>query len=118
MSKISGIEGMTFEDIEREVNEGARFVHYQFAISIILASFRNSSGIKFIRAGESGFLKALPFSLISFVLGWWGIPWGPIYTVQTLFNNARGGIDVTNEVVFELRHAFAAEKQQAAFGQV
>jgi hypothetical protein len=26
------------------------------------------------------------------VLGWWGIPWGPLYTVQSLVRNTRGGI--------------------------
>jgi len=24
-------------------------------------------------------------------LGWWGIPWGPIYTIASLVRNARGG---------------------------
>jgi len=33
------------------------------------------------------------------VLGWWGIPWGPIWTISTIVTNLRGGRDVTNEVV-------------------
>ena len=30
-------------------------------------------------------------SLITLLLGWWGIPWGPIRTVQALYINLRGG---------------------------
>ena len=33
------------------------------------------------------------------VLGWWGIPWGPIWTISTIVTNLRGGRDVTNDVV-------------------
>jgi len=44
----------------------------------------------------------LGFTLLSLVLGWWGIPWGPIYTVQSLWVNAQGGRDVTREVAAAL----------------
>ena len=30
---------------------------------------------------------------------WWGIPWGPIYTVGCLSTNLKGGKDVTDEIV-------------------
>ena len=31
-------------------------------------------------------------------LGWWGVPWGIIYTPLTIFTNLFGGQDVTDEV--------------------
>jgi hypothetical protein len=31
-------------------------------------------------------------------MGWWGIPWGPIRSVQSLWTNLKGGVDVTAEV--------------------
>jgi len=38
------------------------------------------------------------------VLGWWGIPWGPIYTVQVLLNNLRGGVKQTvGDLLAELK---------------
>jgi hypothetical protein len=43
--------------------------------------------------------KGLPFSLISLVAGWWGIPWGPIWTLTTLATNLSGGKDVTREIL-------------------
>jgi hypothetical protein len=37
------------------------------------------------------------------VAGWWGIPWGPIYTVQSLWVNLRGRHDVTPLAATALR---------------
>jgi curved DNA-binding protein CbpA len=30
-------------------------------------------------------------SLVSALFGWWGFPWGPIWTISSIFTNARGG---------------------------
>ena len=42
--------------------------------------------------------RAFPYSLLTLVLGWWGIPWGLIYTPLALMTNFSGGRDVTAEV--------------------
>jgi hypothetical protein len=34
---------------------------------------------------------ALRASLISAILGWWGFPWGPIWTIGSILGNAKGG---------------------------
>lgn len=99
---IKGIEGMTAEQLNLELSAGARFVVFQYCISVIVVSFKRGSTIHFIRAGESAFGKGVLFSLCSLLLGWWGIPWGPIWTISTIFRNSRGGLDVTNEVVRSL----------------
>ena len=39
------------------------------------------------------------YTLISLLLGWWGIPWGPVYTIGSIFNNPTGGKDVTGDVL-------------------
>lgn len=96
---IKNIDGLTNQQISTELAQGAKFVTFQYTISIIVMTFRRSSDIYFIRAGENGTLKGLPFTLLSFVLGWWGIPWGPIYTIGSLVNNLSGGKDVTQEVL-------------------
>jgi hypothetical protein len=51
--------------------------------------------IYFVRAGESRPVKGLSWSLLTLLAGWWGIPWGPIYTVLSLWVNMRGGHDLT-----------------------
>lgn len=99
MAKIQGIEGMSRDELEMQLQMGAKFVVFQYCVSIIVLTFKRGSNIYFIRAGESAVSKGLPYSLLSFLLGWWGIPWGPIYTIQSLVVNFRGGKDVTQQVV-------------------
>ncbi len=75
--------------------DGSRYVVYQYCVSIGILSFKRSSGIKTIRPGQSRVRPGLPYTMISLVVGWWGIPWGPFWTLQTMARNFRGGIDVT-----------------------
>lgn len=103
--KITGIEGMSKAQIDFEVQRGARFVFYQYCISILVLTFKRPSSIYFLRAGESRVAKGLPFSLISLFLGWWGIPWGPIYTIGSFITNFKRGKDVTQEVLQSLQPA-------------
>jgi len=97
--KIVGAEGLSNAQMQEELQRGARFVIYQYAISVVVMSFRRPSNIYFIRAGQRSLTPGLGFSAVSLLLGWWGIPWGPIYTIQSLWNNFSGGRDVTSEVV-------------------
>ena len=103
--RIQGIEGMSPDRLQFEIQRGARLVLYQYAISVLVMSFRRSSDVYFIPAGESAVTKGLPWSLISFVAGWWGIPWGPIFTIQSLVTNFKGGKDVTAELSARLIQA-------------
>ncbi|MEN7547001.1 hypothetical protein AAG747_03730 [Rapidithrix thailandica] len=105
MAAIKGIEDLSTQEINRELEHGAKFVVYQYTISIIIMTFRRSSDIYFIRSGESGISQGLGFSLLSFFLGWWGIPWGPIYTIGSLIKNFQGGKDVTAEVLQSVNQA-------------
>lgn len=106
--KIVGIEGINGQQIAFELERGAKFVIYQYCISILIMTFRRSSDIYFVRAGESAFSKGLGFSLISLLLGWWGIPWGPIYTIGSFITNFGGGKDVTQEVLATIQQGNAA----------
>lgn len=105
MTPIKNTDGLTTEQINRELAHGAKFVIYQYTISIIVMTFRRSSDIYFVRAGESGVLKGLPYTLITFVFGWWGIPWGPIYSIGSLYHNLRGGKNVTGEIISAVNQA-------------
>ena len=96
---IKGIEGMTADQIQREVERGGRFVIFQYCISALVITFRRNSPIYFVRAGESPVGKGLPWTLLTLVPGWWGFPWGLIWTPMALFTNLRGGKDVTAQVM-------------------
>ena len=108
--KVKGLEGITVAQVLSEVDKGAKFVLFQYCISIVVLTFRRSSPVFFIKAGEGTFKHSIGYSLISLFLGWWGIPWGPIYTVGSIINNMNGGKDVTNEIMASFRKP-AVEKQ-------
>src|SRR5438128_599487 len=90
---------MSVHELHDEVNRGGKFVIYTYCVSIIIMSFKRSSSIYFIRKDQNAFVKGLPWTATSLVFGWWGIPWGVIYTVGTVANNIGGGKNVTEEVM-------------------
>jgi hypothetical protein len=96
--RIHGIDQLSLADLEEELLAGGRFVFFEYCISLIVVSLRRPSGIYFLRGHQNGLLRGLPFTLISLLLGWWGLPWGVIYTPLTLLTNLSGGQDVTEEV--------------------
>lgn len=100
---IQGLGNMTEAELHEEVQKGGRFVVFSYCISILIMTFRRSSEVHFIRAGEGTFGKSLPYTALSLALGWWGIPWGFIYTPMALFQNLSGGKDVTREVLSSLQ---------------
>jgi hypothetical protein len=97
--KIKNIEGLTAQQLQREVESGGKFVVYQYTISIVVMTFKNASDIYFVRSGEQAWVKGLPYTVLTLLMGWWGIPWGPIYSVGSLYRNLSGGHDVTQEIL-------------------
>ncbi len=100
--QVIGVAGLTEDDLALEVENGGRFVMYRYCVSVVVMTFHRNSSIYFVRGGQSGAGNALKYSAVSCVLGWWGLPWGPIFTLASLFTNIRGGIDVTSTVLGEL----------------
>ena len=98
MADIKGITGMSPNEISFELNRGAKFVRYRYCFSAVVVTMTHSTDIYLVRPEESRLTKSLPWSLLTLVAGWWGIPWGPIRSVQTLWINFRGGEDVTTQV--------------------
>jgi|SRR5918996_4324098 hypothetical protein len=104
MTKIVGLEDIKSDgELQLEIQQGGKFVMYQYCISILILTFKRSSNIYFLRHEENPLIKGLPFTLLSLALGWWGIPWGPIYTVQSVWMNFQGGKDVTQEILTSMR---------------
>src|SRR5437899_10562020 len=96
--KINGIQGLTGSQLDFELQRGAKFVLYQYCVSILVLTFKRPSNIYFRKSGESTVTKGLPFTLLSLVAGWWGILWGPIHTIQVVYNNIKDATDATNGV--------------------
>ena len=72
--------------------EPTRVVQFSYCISLVVISFSRYSDPITIRPGESAFSKGLPYTLLTLALGWWGIPFGPIFSIMALYKNLTGGV--------------------------
>ena len=97
--QINGIDGMEIPEIKNEIERGGRFVIFTYTISFIILTFKRPSEIYFIKHGENSTPYSIKYTLATVFLGWWGFPWGPIYSVMSLCANISGGKDVTKEVL-------------------
>ena len=72
-----------------------RYVVFAYTISIVFLTFKRYSDPVLIRPGESVIAKGMPYTLLTLALGWWGVPFGPIFTIWTLYINlVKGGEEV------------------------
>ena len=101
--KIIGIDGMTPDQLEFELNRGGKFIIFDYCVSGFIMTIRRSSDVYFIKSDQRRFFKGISYTLVTLLFGWWGIPWGPIYTIISLIVNISGGKDVTDSVVASLQ---------------
>jgi hypothetical protein len=113
--RIRGLEGLSQTELERELAAGGRLVFYEYCISLIVISLRRPSDVYFLRAGNRGLARGLPYTLVSLLLGWWGVPWGLIYTPLTVVTNLSGGCDVTAQVRSWLQSCASQPAEKASF---
>jgi hypothetical protein len=72
-------------------DDRGRWVYYEICISFIFVTLRRPTRPVELSPGEWGLLRGLPYALLTLFLGWWGIPWGLIYTPLALWTNLSGG---------------------------
>ena len=95
LSEFVGAEGMTLQEFADEIRRGGKLITYQYCISIGIMTFLRTSKVHLVRCEESVRMKGWEYILISLLVGWWGVPWGFVYTPLAVFNNLHGGADVT-----------------------
>jgi hypothetical protein len=97
--------------IIREVMAGKRYVTYPYVVSILVMSFRRTMGG--VRVVETGAWPVGPLfgaALVSGFFGWWGFPWGLVWTPLILHNLWRGGRDATREILTNIVGAPEAKR--------
>jgi hypothetical protein len=99
---IKNIEGLSVSQIKELINKGGKFVIFPYTISFVIMTLKRSSDVYFIREDENSFKYSYSYVLLNFFIGWWGLPWGPIYTIGALYNHIIGGKDITQAVLSEL----------------
>ena len=97
--KIKNIDGLSAREVQQEGDNGARFIYFAYTLSFAVVTFKRTSDVYMIRKGERRGYRSWPFTLVSFLLGWWGLPFGPKYTIEAIRTNLKGGKDVTDEVM-------------------
>ena len=102
---------MTATEINFELDRGAKFVVFQYCVSILVRTYKRPSKIYFLRPEDNALLKGLSFSVVSLLFGWWGFPYGPIWTIGTIATNFRGGKIITGEVVTSLNAGLSVRAQ-------
>lgn len=95
---IIGLENKSNNEIKELLSNGGKVVYFQYTISMIFLTQKNNSPFFYIAPNESTFSFGVKYLLLSLFFGWWGIPWGPIYTLETLFTTLFGGKEVTKDI--------------------
>ncbi|HSI20107.1 MAG TPA: hypothetical protein VLA04_00055 [Verrucomicrobiae bacterium] len=95
---IIGSAGLTDEEFFSSLHNGTgRVVDYSYTLSAIAVSMGLHSGLHYRRSYLAGVLQSLPYSFVSLFFGWWGFPWGPLFTISALGINLTGGNNKTKE---------------------
>src|SRR5262249_55864341 len=64
---------------------------FQAAVSFVVVSLKFRSRY-YVVGEEATALRGAGFTLCSLLFGWWGVPWGPIFTISSVVSNLRGGV--------------------------
>lgn len=81
---------------------------YQACISFLVATTRFRSPRVVVKSDKSQ-STALIYTAISLLFGWWGFPWGFIYTPQAIYRNLSGGY---RQTIAELLNSVDAEVER------
>ena len=95
---LSLTENRDFSAQEVNPDSADRKVIFEYCISLIAVTLRRTSRPMHIKANQWAWVRGLPYVGISLLFGWWGLPWGLIYTPVTVFANLTGGCDITAQV--------------------
>lgn len=75
---------------EKEMDINMEIVQFETCMSFLFISSRMSSRF-YIKGYHNTKLIGSIYSLIAIIFGWWGLPWGPIYTIKSIVKNTKGG---------------------------
>lgn len=93
-----GLKVENLEELQTMVQlRGGRLIAYSEVVSAIFFSARTYK-VKWVPSLDARWSASLPSSVLSSLLGWWGIS-GPLWTLTALIWNKRGGYDLTSALL-------------------
>ena len=87
----NAVESGTYIYRGHKISKETLLVQYMFAASFIAFSHKTPTRY-YVSGVENTTFVLIVCSLASGILGWWGLPFGPIFTIQALATNFSGGI--------------------------
>jgi hypothetical protein len=96
-------EPTDMEQIRAQVEAGGRFVVYSYCISLIAVALTKLSPAILILSEESHKRHRNKYNLLTALFGWWAFPYGPFRSVEIIRSNNKGGFDVTEDIMLNLR---------------
>lgn len=114
---IKKTAGISLNELYENLRKGGKIVTYGYCVSILAITFRRISSPHYIRSGERLSKYRLGYNIRSLIFGWWGLPWGPIYTIDMIKINFKngGGIDVTDEILIKLNEKYNSSVNDEVF---
>ncbi|MCU4156712.1 hypothetical protein J1N10_12050 [Carboxylicivirga sp. A043] len=99
--KLKLAHDLNLEQLKAKIDAGYRFKVFQYCFSPIFATYFPFSPAFLIKDITDGKAHMKKYNWISAVFGWWGI-YGALYTIRALKLNAKGGLDVTEDVMLNI----------------
>ncbi|VTR97440.1 tetratricopeptide repeat protein [Tuwongella immobilis] len=79
-----------------------RTVQFEYCISLGIVTLQCQSEPIHLAPGERAFWRSLPYQFVNGLLGWWGVPWGPLLTLRAMACNLFGGIRLAGLILLAL----------------
>ncbi|WP_075344369.1 hypothetical protein [Tenacibaculum agarivorans] len=98
--KLKNVDDLNMQSLQKRIDNGYRFVVYQYSISLIAGNIFTVSPAYLLKKEDTK-KHTLKYNLLSSILGWWSLN-GVTNTLKSLKTNSRGGIDVTEDIILNL----------------
>jgi hypothetical protein len=117
--KIKHTAGISLNEFYNDLENGGRIIIYGYCVSIVAKTFRLTSSPYFIKPGEKYSKYRMSYTIYSLLFGWWGLPWGPIYTIDMIRINYKngGGVDTTDELLDKIKQKYPDTKSREVLAE-
>jgi DnaJ domain len=72
-----------------------------YVVSLLFVTYRK--GASGLWCQRCRIMESAKWTGVSGIVGWWSFPWGPVYTIQALFVNGKGGVQPRSQNAAILR---------------
>jgi len=117
IENLDGVQNGTATYRGLPVTRETMTTQFHAVFSCLVATFKHPSTF-FLVDVDSTNGTAILYTLLSVLCGWWGIPWGPVFTIEAVIGNLFGGKrrsvgDLIDEITGHRRNVVRLTKRAA-----